>query len=236
MATEKRRNFNDKEIKVIHSHFRKLREDTETNDSGCISQRTLAAEIGLMYSRISNLESEEGIDEPSVKDLMAYHKKFNVPYEYLLGESNNIEYQNMKISKELGLSDGAINNITKLNEAMAPHASDYINKILESETLSWLIDDILKYIDATLKSEGSFKNSNTCSDKDALKYTQEINHIIKENGLPSALLSNYSASTHYLRMAEYTMGVIIDDIYRDTRKNLVSEGKYVLDPNRRKKE
>jgi transcriptional regulator with XRE-family HTH domain len=65
-------------------------------------------------SRISQIEN--GSAKPSIADMKYYHRYFKVPYEYLLGETINPNYENMTLSNELGLSDEAIQRLKKYNE------------------------------------------------------------------------------------------------------------------------
>lgn len=113
--------------KIIAERFRELRKSIEKNNSKLdhISLRNLAKQLNVSYSTIYSIE--EGRKSPDEKVLRAYHKRFNVSYEYLLGESDNPTPENVQIGKELKLSDRAINNLRKLqNNSKALKTLDYI--------------------------------------------------------------------------------------------------------------
>ncbi len=100
--------------KIISERFKTLRKSIKKNNSKLdhISLRTLAKELEIPYTKIYSIE--EGQQVPDADVLKAYHKRFNVSYEYLLGESDNFSSENVQIGKELKLSDVAINNMRKL--------------------------------------------------------------------------------------------------------------------------
>ena len=92
-----------------------------------MSARDLSAKIGISTGLISKLENESITDFNNGRDgdvppcqaatLKAYHKFFNVSYEYLMGETNmkTPEYYNMGRDPILSLFDDAfINNVKKL--------------------------------------------------------------------------------------------------------------------------
>lgn len=96
-----------------------------------LTQKQLSKKIGISQKRISNLENGK---EPSISEMKAYHDFFNVPYEYLLGELGATRYhENLRIGKELGLSDKAINNIQKMRDC----DKDILNWILEQTYTIW---------------------------------------------------------------------------------------------------
>lgn len=95
--------------------FRELRSRYDTDEKE-FSAKELSKKIGLSPKVISVLEnSEKNGHEPTLTELKAYHKEFNVPYEYLLGETNSSFYENQTINKELGLSDKSIEILAGYN-------------------------------------------------------------------------------------------------------------------------
>lgn len=82
-----------------------LRIDPTTNRT-IFTQRELAKKLNISHVSIGQYESGER--NLTVKALSAYHRFFDVSYEYLLGESNSKKTVNIKVQKELGLSDEAI--------------------------------------------------------------------------------------------------------------------------------
>lgn len=141
-----KKSFNNEELKKIHSRFRKLRLDTETNEKKPISQRALAQKIGVVYTRINKLESEDDETEPSLFDLTAYSKYFNVSVDYLLGfadeTTKNVEIK--EITKKYGLSSKSLTNLQKIIE---PCLKDTLNELLENDFLKNVLTSITDYID-----------------------------------------------------------------------------------------
>lgn len=110
------KNFNDDQIKAIHSRFANLRKNTETANQKAISQRELARRTGLTFPRISNLENENDDTEPSIADLLAYRNYFNVSVDYLLclEDEPTTDISVKAISKEYGLSSDSLNHLKRL--------------------------------------------------------------------------------------------------------------------------
>lgn len=90
------------------NRFRKLRMELNPNDMEEYKAKDLSKELGIAPPKISELEHGRAA---SLSELQAYHKFFNVPYEYLLGESKSRYYENMALSEELGLTGGAIEHL-----------------------------------------------------------------------------------------------------------------------------
>lgn len=99
--------------KILGERFRNLREELHTVQKNC-TQASLAEKLNLTAPQISDLE--KGKKAPSLTVLKAYCNYFKVPMEYLVDEEKKYRhYQNQAVSKDLGLSDEAINGIKKLN-------------------------------------------------------------------------------------------------------------------------
>ncbi|MEF2877348.1 MAG: helix-turn-helix transcriptional regulator [Blautia sp.] len=96
------------------NRFKKLRMEKNPNEMEDFKVKELAKELGIAAPKISELENNRR--RASLSELQAYHKYFNVPYEYLLGENNSRYYENMVTSKELGLSGEAIKTIQELTQ------------------------------------------------------------------------------------------------------------------------
>lgn len=104
-------------FKEIGDRYKYLREEhTQNNKNGkWMTTRELSvAMTGYEHyaSEISRIENSKR--EPNIKDLQIYHKYFktlipNFSYEFLLGETDSLEYKNITISKDLGLSEDVIN-------------------------------------------------------------------------------------------------------------------------------
>ena len=97
--------------------FRKLRHELDTDEKDC-SQIDLSKLLLISPKRISVIETSPPGKTPSITEMQAYHRVFNVPYEYMLGESNSRYYENQIISSELGLSDEAIKQLKDWQEVI----------------------------------------------------------------------------------------------------------------------
>lgn len=94
--------------------FKKLRMEKNPNEMEDYKIKDLSKDIGIAAPKISELET--GKRNASLSELKAYHKHFNAPYEYLLGENDSRHYENMAISEELGLSSEAIKKIKEITQ------------------------------------------------------------------------------------------------------------------------
>ena len=83
------------------NRFKKLRMELNPNDMEEYKAKDLSKDLGIAAPKISELEHGRAA---SLSELQAYHKFFNVPYEYLLGENDSRYYEHMTQSDELGLS------------------------------------------------------------------------------------------------------------------------------------
>lgn len=127
----------------IAEHFKELRSNYKKNNSELdhISLRALAKELDISYTTIYNIE--EGQQLPNANVLKKYHKRFGIPYEYLLGESDNPTPENVQIGKELRLSDRAINNLRNLQcNTKALKTLDYV---LGSDSLERFLTTMFYY-------------------------------------------------------------------------------------------
>lgn len=93
------------------NRFKKLRMELNPNDMEEYKAKDLSKDLGIAAPKISELEHGRAA---SLSELQAYHKFFNAPYEYLLGESNSRYYENMALSEELGLTGESLEHLKKL--------------------------------------------------------------------------------------------------------------------------
>lgn len=124
--------------------YKKLRFTVKTELGESISIKDFADEIGLSAPRISELENNKR--EMSLTELKAYHKYFNVSFEYLLGETDisSIDEDVQTACKVTGLSEDAILNI--LSGSMDGRKKTYL-EILDRIILSF-DGSIYSYLDA----------------------------------------------------------------------------------------
>lgn len=136
----------------IGKRFRDLRTEKYINDKP-FTQDLLAKQIYIQKPQISELENGKRL--PSINELKAYSRFFNVPMEYLLGESDSKEYENIFINKNFGLTDNSIEQIRKIykwsfedfkSEKYSPMS--VLNYILSYKNgkLGWLLVEIIEYL------------------------------------------------------------------------------------------
>lgn len=93
--------------------FKMLRLEKNLDDMKDYTQKELSKDLGIAAAKICELEKGR---KPSLTELQAYHKHFNAPYEYLLGENESRHYENMKVSREIGLNSEAIETIKRITQ------------------------------------------------------------------------------------------------------------------------
>lgn len=178
-----RKNFDEDEIQLIHERLKDLRESTETNEKKAISQRQLAKKMNIAYPRISKLENIDDDTEPSVHDLLAYAKYFNVSVDYILGLENemsrNLDFKSF--AKEYGISSRSLINIKDiLDPDIDPvyyktNPECALNTLLESDHLDVFLRKLIKYLNFYPSSEEcayiwsgtpEHSDNNNCSEDD----------------------------------------------------------------------
>lgn len=97
----------------MENRFKKLRMELNPNDMEEYKAKDLSKDLGIAAPKISELEHGR---TASLSELQAYHKYFNVPYEYLLGENDSRHYENMTASEEIGLNSESIETIKKITQ------------------------------------------------------------------------------------------------------------------------
>lgn len=184
-----RKNFDEDEIQLIHERLKDLRESTETNEKKAISQRQLAKKLNIAYPRISKLENIYDDTEPSVHDLLAYAKYFNVSVDYILGLENEMS-RNMDFkvfAKEYGISSKSLVNIKSVLYSdidpvfykTSPECA--LNTLLESNSLESFLVHFIKYLNFYPSSEEYayiWSGTPSHSDADNLKDDEEYYEII----------------------------------------------------------
>ena len=130
--------------------FKKLRMEKNPSEMEDFKGKDLAKELGIAAHKISELENVK--IKASLSELQAYHNYFNVPYEYLLGESKSRHYENMVVSDEIGLSSESIETIKKIKEN--PTYRRILNIFIEKYITSLLVEISIgvRYIEAADKS------------------------------------------------------------------------------------
>lgn len=158
-------------LNIFASRLKKIR------ISAKLTQQEFANEIGISVAALSYYE--KGKRSPDIIFLSKVCDYFNVSTEYLLGYTNSLITENVEISKMLGLSDKAINNIRRYIEhsdegSFEDYANnDILNKILESEDFYNVLD---------LMTWSGFDFCERVPDKEYIEYiaTKKMMHAISK--------------------------------------------------------
>ena len=110
----------------IGTRFRALREELDTIKRDC-TQDELAKKIHISKPQISELENGKRL--PSISELKVYHRYFNVPMEYLLGELDCRDYEYLEKSTQTGLSDKTIKSYNHILNFLIE--SNHFGKLLQ---------------------------------------------------------------------------------------------------------
>lgn len=154
--------------KQLGKRYRNLRESIETINLKTCTQDSLAKDLGITKTQISNLET--GKKYISITELISYAKYFNVTMEYLLGISNNKYYDTYNIGKTLGLSDKSIKNLHYYNTNNNQKDYNYI------QVINFLIESI---------------NSNKLERIDRFLFTQPNSFLIRDENKNEYINSHY---------------------------------------------
>lgn len=129
---------------MIRNIFKRLR--MEETDRGTI-ERGVGKKSGINkwltqkeLSKILNISQQtvakaECGEEPSLNTVKVYHNHFKVPYNTLLGESDSLLEENVKINQELGLSDECIAVIKSMSNKSLAMLNAFLS--LNSETTNF---------------------------------------------------------------------------------------------------
>lgn len=154
--------------KVTHENnenldtFEKRLKDARTELN--LSQKELAEKLFIKREYI--VYYENGDRKPDFDKLLAIANELNISLDYLLCRTNSKDISNNAISKRVGLSDKAIEKLSKMSQQSAweidilnddINSNQYfpiiINKIIENQHFEKLIYFIRKYINSFKKEE-----------------------------------------------------------------------------------
>lgn len=172
--------------------FKKLRFEKNSDDMKDYTQKKLSKDLGIAAAKICELEKGR---KPSLTELQAYHKHFNTPYEYLLGESKSRHYQNMTVTKEIGLSSEAIEKIKKITQ------DETLKRILNIFVEKYLYKLLLNISDGTYYME--IYNENVRNDLATTKenFTNYNKRLNETQAKALEMLQDISEQTgHVLRL------------------------------------
>lgn len=107
-------------IKGYGENYRKLRK------SKGLTLEELGKIIHYSDKTINNIETEQRT--PTIEQLKAYHYKFGVSYEYLLGETDVTDMSLQSVCEFTGLSEEAVNTLHDLKNSSV---DDDLLKVIE---------------------------------------------------------------------------------------------------------
>ena len=124
--------------------LRQLMDETDT------SQQALADSVGVTRQAVA--QWKDGKTIPDIYNFKRIAEFFKIPYEYLLGDTDSKEHENMALADSLGLSDDAIETLEGIKE-FSQH-DDEAGYISTPEVVSRIIcngyfDEFLKLIQAS---------------------------------------------------------------------------------------
>lgn len=139
-----------------------------------VSQDIASKKMNMAISSLRNYENGRLPDTEQLRKIQQY---YNVPYEYLLNDNcTTKDYNNMQVSKELGLSDEAISNLKKFQ--MVKVENSKLNNNMTS-TID-LINNMLENIDL-LGFLNSYISINNCVDNyDTNHINNSLNNLIED--------------------------------------------------------
>lgn len=179
-----------------------------------LTQTELAKKLNISQQTVAKAESGE---EPSLNTIKAYHNHFNVPYNTLLGESDSLLEENVKINQELGLSDESIAVIKGMSNKSLAMLNAFLS--LDSETINFF-----SYM-ADFLTERNIKRMN----KDSLQELSISGSVMKDfyllylESIPYKKLENVYHLTEDEKAIEYQLCEEgSDDIY-------ISQGESILE-------
>ena len=139
-----------------------------------VSQDIASKKMNMAISSLRNYENGRLPDTEQLRKIQQY---YNVPYEFLLNDNcTTKEYNNMQVSKELGLSDEAISNLKKFQMVKVENSKSNNNI---SSTID-LINNMLENI-ALLGFLNSYISINNCVDNyDTNHINNSLNNLIED--------------------------------------------------------
>ena len=113
-----------------------------------LTQHAMANKLGISQQAYQGYENPNIRTMPKLEDFVKIAKILNVSYEYLLGESNANDKENIGLSKEIGLSDIAINTLSQLKEKSKTDENariklDFINQLFCSNGAEELLNGMM---------------------------------------------------------------------------------------------
>ncbi len=175
-------------------------------DETGISQQELADFVGVKRQTVA--QWKDGKTVPDIYNFQKIAQYFKVPYEYLLGDTNCKVRENMHLEEVLGLSDGAINTLSRF-------CTETIDVNGEQIPLSQIISDLLQHQDFT----AAIHHFEACLMESKIKTLREYDYkysdkITKEIRAAMQFLKNVGITVkdfgdmkyYYLQQAKDSMG------------------------------
>ena len=131
------------------------------DDTG-VSQQALADYVGVTRQAVA--QWKDGKTIPDMYNFKRIAEFFNIPYEYLLGDTDSKVHENMALADSLGLSDDAIETLEGIKE-FSQH-DDEAKYISTPEVVSRIIssgyfDEFLKLAQASTVDYQNFRRTSS---------------------------------------------------------------------------
>ena len=155
------------------------------------TQQEVADYVGVKRQTIA--QWKDGNTTPDIYSFQKIAKYFDVPYEYLLGETDNEKRRNTNYGLQLGLSDDAVNNLTALKKyCEANEKANIVSELIGDQRFLNAVRYLMKATDEYERCEKF-----DAADIEGFYSDSDREHIANENGmtiLSFKEMSNYCVS------------------------------------------
>ena len=160
-----------------------------------INQQEIADFIGVKRQTIA--QWKDGKTAPDIYNFQKLIEFFDIPYEYLLGDTDSRAKENIDVSNTLGLSDESIETLKNWVRESIEHVDDkgvkcsgIVDYLLSNENFILLVEYVKKSIDENLSDLDYEKN----------KFRYEVEMYSKLKGFVG---DEYFLDHSYLKEAEF---------------------------------
>lgn len=207
--------------------FRKLRKEKNPNQMEDYKIKDLSKDLGIAAPKISELEN--GKRSASLSELQAYHKHFNVPYEYLLGESESRYYSNMALSSELGLTGDSIEFLKETFRLFNGYKYNSSDRVTPEGRILRTINFLLENWNSVLWLIGQYLDSANCdADYVQLQYVP-YRHTSTDNDNPDFTKQRFEVNGFNCEVESQKYDVFCDMYLREINDELRKRWKTIHD-------
>lgn len=183
--------------------------------------RTLSKEIGISTGALSNYRSDGA--EPGINNLKKIATYFNVSYDYLLDNCRAKRPENSEISKELGLTDEAIEMIKKFDEVGKGTGWNVLQFSLTDMHFVEMLLNIFNSTECSFEKSTDFAESQRfmpISQLDKYVKNTDLSELKKVYGGGSVILSN----RHFQEYSAYQAQLALNHLIEDARIDFANKG------------